>query len=256
MKDKYKYIVGVLAVIIVVALVIHFTKKDDHDVQVGYNKLVQTESVSVAAIEAQIEAIHQEEVAEQLKQQMKEKPSKKEISSYKKLFENSVVMGDSIIEGLLDFNYLYNSSVVCHRGWSVAEAKPMVSQVVKLQPANIFMSFGVNDIPYFNGDAKRYRKEFKKRIEELKKGLPNVKIYINSILPVQDSVIKERLVYKRINQFNQQLQEMCQEIGAVYIDNGPIVKSLSGVYETDGIHMHTKYYPHWLKNMAEKAGLI
>lgn len=44
-------------------------------------------------------------------------------------------------------------------------------------------------------------------------------------------------------------------MGLTFIDNSFILESGENMYEPDGEHVVMAYYPKWLTNMAETAGL-
>ena len=55
---------------------------------------------------------------------------------------------------------------------------------------------------------------------------------------------------------NEGLIKLCQEMGCTFIDNSTIVTDSSeNLYEPDGEHVIQDYYPKWLTNMAQIAGL-
>ena len=86
-------------------------------------------------------------------------------------------------------------------------------------------------------------------LQEIEKALPDTEIYINSILPVQSKVIEENSDYGNIPEFNERLARLCEEEGAVFIDNTNLVKD--EYYTADGIHMSPDYYPGWVDHMAD-----
>ena len=56
--------------------------------------------------------------------------------------------------------------------------------------------------------------------------------------------------------YNEGLIKLCQETGCTFIDNSTIVTDSSeNLYEPDGEHVIQDYYPKWLTNMAQIAGL-
>ena len=56
--------------------------------------------------------------------------------------------------------------------------------------------------------------------------------------------------------YNEGLIKLCQEMGCTFIDNSTIVTDSSeNLYEPDGEHVIQDYYPKWLTNMAQIAGL-
>ena len=112
------------------------------------------------------------------------------------------------------------------------------------------MSFGANDLEIYNGNADAYRV----KIELIQKSLPNTPIYINSILPIEQSAINASPALAYYDSFNQALKAFCEETGCTFIDDTFLVDE--SMYEPDGEHMVYNYYPKWLTYMAERAGLV
>ena len=90
-------------------------------------------------------------------------------------------------------------------------------------------------------------------IRDLKKSLPDTKIYVNSILPTAQIAIDQNSVYAKIPEFNQKLKKLCEKEKVTFIDNTELVKQ--EYYAGDGIHMSTGYYKEWVNHMAEVAEL-
>lgn len=177
------------------------------------------------------------------------------ISYFQSCFENSIVIGDSITEGLVSYRYLTDAMVIHKIGASLLSSDSMFQQAKALQPKAIFFSFGMNDTGYFNGEGKLFAKKYKEIIVDFKAKSPSTEIYINSILPPSDEAIRNHPSYGNYKDFNKHLQLLCSDLKITYIDNTQFLVENPQFYAGDGIHVSPKYYPLWLNNMIEKAGL-
>lgn len=173
----------------------------------------------------------------------------------KALFTGTVIMGDSITEGLLDYEILDKEIVIAKKGMTAGAASDEIQTAITLSPKAVFIAIGMNDLEYYRGDGGRYKKAYEARIQELRDALPDVPIYINCILPIQQKAIDKKPVYGNVDAFNQELQDMCNELGLTYIDNAGLLDGLENIYQKDGIHVKKPYYHLWLEHMAETAGL-
>lgn len=173
--------------------------------------------------------------------------------SMKARFSNALVLGDSITEGFVEYDFLRESSVIAELGMKVTDVTEKLDTIRTLNPQTVFLSYGMNDIAVTGGDAKVFKENYKEVLEDIKEILPGAAIYINSIFPVQQMKIDESPVYGSLDTFNQTLRELAEEEGVTFIDNTEIVKE--EYYEPDGVHMTSEIYPLWLVNMAEVAGL-
>lgn len=176
------------------------------------------------------------------------------ISYYQSCFENSIVIGDSITEGLVAYKYLTEDMVIHKIGASLISSDELFEKASSLQPKAIFFSFGMNDTGYFNGDGKLFAKKYKEIISAFKSKSPDTKIYINCILPPNNDAINNHPSYGNYKDYNDNLQLLCDELKITFIDNSIYLTENPQFYAGDGIHVSAKYYPLWLDNMIEKAG--
>lgn len=144
------------------------------------------------------------------------------------------------------------------RGTGVSEAadnkiEEHLAKAEELKPQVLFLAYGMNDIEATRGDAKAFAKTYKAVLDRLKESLPDTRIYVNSILPVKQSVIDENEWYGNIGEYNKALEALCEKEDVTFIDNGSLVKE--EYYTEDGIHMQPDYYTEWVNHMAEVAGL-
>mgnify|MGYP002230555209 CR=1 FL=1 len=114
----------------------------------------------------------------------------------------------------------------------------------------IFLSFGANDLEIYNGDSSAFIDAYRVKVKQIQNALPDTAIYINSILPIQQSAIDQSPALAYYDSFNQALRDFCDEMGCTFIDDTFLVDE--SMYEPDGEHMVYNYYPKWLTYMAER----
>ena len=117
-----------------------------------------------------------------------------------------------------------------------------------------FLAFGANDLEIYNGDSSAFIDAYRVKVKQIQNALPDTAIYINSILPIQQSAIDQNPALAYYDSFNQALRDFCDEMGCTFIDDTFLVDE--SMYEPDGEHMVYNYYPKWLTYMAERAGLV
>lgn len=172
----------------------------------------------------------------------------------KSRFSTSVVMGDSITKALEDYNLLNGTSVVAKNGINLKHVEPELEQAVALNPEHIFLSYGMNDLEYLWGDPEKFESLYEQVIQTLREQLPDTKIYINSVLPIQQKAIEKKPLYGNVDAYNEALKDLCGRLDVTFIDNGFLMEQ-EDIYQEDGIHPRVPYYSQWLEHMAEKAGL-
>ncbi len=219
------------------------------DLTKGIEALKRMEEVDAAENDVQIQVL---EEAEQAADEAWANRSPEE------KFVDAMILGDSIAEGLDDYDILPRSCVTAESdtGVCVSEVSMIenhVSYAIERSPKVLFLSYGLNDIEAASGDADVFIKAYRKVLDQLKEQLPDTKIYINSILPVRKTVVEEDEQYEMIPQYNKELMALCEEEQIVFIDNTSFVKDED--YQEDGIHVTEDYYTDWVDRMAETAEL-
>lgn len=173
--------------------------------------------------------------------------------SMKARFANALVLGDSITEGFVEYDFLRESSVIAELGMKVTDVTEKLDTIRTLNPQTVFLSYGMNDIAATEGDAESFKQNYKEVLKNLREVLPEAVIYINSIFPVQQVKIDESPEYAALEPYNQALREVGVEEGVTFIDNTGLIKE--EYYQPDGVHLAPEIYPLWLENMAEVANL-
>ena len=174
----------------------------------------------------------------------------------KQIYQGSVIVGDSITESIVEYGYLDTDVVIGQLGLRIDDADEQLAAAISLKPQNLFLAFGTNDLELYEGNAQGFADAYRKQLEMLQSALPDTAIYINSILPVQQSAIDETPSLGYYPEFNQALEDLCQQMGCTFIDNTFLVDGRDDMYEPDGEHVIADYYPLWLTYMAETAGLV
>lgn len=173
---------------------------------------------------------------------------------FNKIFEESVIMGDSRGEGLTEYEILSPASVVAYKGRTVVEAKNDIDTVVDLAPRNIFLTYGMNDLQMFS-NSKDFIDKYTELIKEVKLKLPNSKIYVTSIIPTNQEAMDKQPKFKHVYSFNEALKDMCKNLNIEFIDVNDSITLENNLYEPDGIHFKPNFYKGYLNILKEKANL-
>lgn len=179
----------------------------------------------------------------------------KEVNKYNKLFKNSVIVGDSLTEGISAYGYLGEDRVFSKIGGSIMKNGDMFDLAAKTYPKYAFFSFGMNDIGMFSGDYDKFIEEYTSLLKKFQKTSPKTKIYINSISTPSDTAISNEPILKNYKDFNKAIKKMCKKMKLEYIDTTQLFKEHPDLYAGDGIHANPSYYPLWLDLMIKKAGI-
>ncbi len=178
----------------------------------------------------------------------------KDNANFEKVFDDSVIMGDSRGEGLTEYGFLSPSSVVAYKGRNVIQAKGDVSEVVNLSPSNVFLTYGMNDLQLFS-NSKDFINNYEILIKDIERKLPSSKIYVTSIIPTTQAAMEKEHSFKNVYSFNKALEGMCKALNVEFIDVNDSVNSKSNLYAPDGIHFSPKFYNGYLNMLKIKTNL-
>lgn len=245
-NNGVKYMIIIAAVIAVVFLAIKFWPDSDDSTQVsaavqpGVAYLKTLEARNVTDIENQIKQVERQERYEAY--------ANGDISIYER-FADTIIMGDSRAEGLIDYEILDPRNVICERGDTIYAIEDHISELINFNPEYLFLTYGMNDLLYHAGDSQLFKSRYKEILSNLQTQLPNTTIVLNSILPVEEFALEQNQYFGYWQDFNQAVEELAQEDGYLYVDNTEIAYAHEELYESDGIHVQYSFYEYWLTNM-------
>ena len=170
-------------------------------------------------------------------------------------FSGSLVIGDSIAEGLLAYGVLNEAECIGVRGLRIDQLDQYIDEIARRSPAVLFLEFGMNDLEYWQGNAEQFARVYQEKLDMLISRFPQMRIYVNSVLPISQQAIAQTPANGSWSAYNVSLSALCAQKGVTYIDNGSILLSLAQPFEQDGIHPRPDYYPLWAQHMADSAGL-
>lgn len=165
-----------------------------------------------------------------------------------------VFLGNSITQAG-EWSELFDDKKVINRGISGDVTYGVLNRLPFLlsqKPKKIFLAIGVNDIKRGTSvdDVSRNNERIIKVITER---APHTKLYVQSILPVNEGMLADiysKITNDRINKVNQKLKELTLKYGCVYIDlHKTDLKSADGQLKnelsTDGLHLQPIAYIIW-----------
>ncbi|MGL4989706.1 MAG: GDSL-type esterase/lipase family protein [Sarcina sp.] len=178
-----------------------------------------------------------------------------ENQNFKQIFASSIFVGDSQIQGLQIYDILNSTSVLAKKGNSLtANVSTNLETLKNLTPSNIFIMYGMNDILIYENNISKFITDYKSLITSIQAILPNSNIFINCIMPVGESVLESRPLYKNIPKYNDALAEMCSSINIQFIDSSHIVASNIDLLESDQMHFKPEFYKYWLNYLKIYIG--
>ncbi|MBQ8224070.1 MAG: serine hydrolase [Bacteroides sp.] len=167
-----------------------------------------------------------------------------------------VMLGNSLTEGGKDWNARINSKKkIVNRGIvgdNVQGVYDRLHQILPGKPAKLFLMIGVNDISH-DLTSDSIVKQIRKVVDRIQKESPATKLYIQSLLPFDESVGRYKRLTGKTNmvpEINAMLEAMTKEKKLTYINLFPLFNEkgtnvLRKGLSSDGLHLNDEGYKIW-----------
>src|SRR5690606_26696224 len=138
--------------------------------------------------------------------------------------------------------------------------KARIADVVRSGPKKIFLMMGINDVGRGLPIAWTLR-NYEDIILIIQKASPGTKIYLQSTLPLNESVLKyDYLLGKEdlVRELNKGIETLAEKYNLVYVNLKEALADdyvLKEEYTMDGIHVNTDAYICWVNYLKEKKYL-
>lgn len=174
-----------------------------------------------------------------------------------------IFLGNSITAGvnwneLLDCNQAKNRGISGDTTFGILER---LDEVTEGKPEKVFLLIGINDIARNYPDAI-ILKNYERIIGQIKKESPDTDIFIQTILPVNNTFDRYPNHYNKdehILHINKKLREIAKKESVELVDLHPYFldenKRLKTSFTEEGLHLNAAAYRHWaeiLKPYLEK----
>lgn len=255
--QKRKFIPVAIILLVLILFLIFFaanagspapetTETSTHE---GITYLKALEAQDPGPVENTIKAYYQQKLIKQREARLAQLENG-EVSVWS-LFEDYVLLGDSRTMGFDFYEYLDKDRVIAEKGDSILSIREHIPEIVKMNPSYLFISYGANDIGSgMWASAEEYAADLAAIIQELRAELPDVTVFVNSILLAYEPAYSNSSSWYDIPEYNSALSQMCSTLtNCHYIDNTSICETYSHLYESDGIHVMATFYSHWAANM-------
>ena len=179
---------------------------------------------------------------------------------YDSFFDQSCMVGNSLVEGFRNWAGMNNLRCVFHTGATVSNAIGNIDLApITLNPSgyydNIYLMFGLNEI---GTDVNSFVQGYKKLVDFIRQYQPTANIICISVTPVMKQVDEdpnEVQSMDRIRNFNAALQEFCVDQNCWYLDIYNLLLDQDGylskdyAYIGDGKHFEKSGYVAWANYM-------
>lgn len=135
--------------------------------------------------------------------------------------------------------------------------KARIEDAVKSQPKKIFLMMGINDVGR-NLPTEWSLRNYEEVILKIQKNSPKTKIYIQSVLPLNEKLSPYEYHKGRESKviaLTEGVKKLADKYNLTYVDLREIFADgyvLKAEYTTDGIHINTQGYIDWVKYLKDK----
>ena len=167
-----------------------------------------------------------------------------------------IMLGDSITdEGewteLLGLN-VKNRGI---SGDTIERILHRLDTILESKPKQIFLMIGINDLINDGKSVTKILEQYKQLLRNFPENTPNTKVFIQSVLPLNNKVDLYWQDNKNILKLNSGLKKLAKEFNYEYIDIFSLLldseNQLDAQYTVDGLHLNGQAYLIW-KAVIEK----
>lgn len=177
-------------------------------------------------------------------------------TTYRKIFKDVYIVGDSLMNGLEAYNILNSNHLVTQVSASLYHLDSNINKIIKMNPPVLILHYGVNMISTDRKYLNNYITMYTSLISKLQKALPDTRIIVSGIFPVDRSVATAKR-FGMINEYNKNLTDMCKKLDIEYMDSSSVLKAHPECYGGDGIHLSKAFYEkYWLRFIIKEMGIV
>lgn len=167
-----------------------------------------------------------------------------------------IFLGDSLTD-LCEWSEIFRNEQIKNRGICGDTTDGIlnrISNIVESKPKKLFIMIGINDLNQ-GVSAEDVVNNYKTMLETFKNQIPNLQIFVQSLLPVNNQLFINREANEKIVVLNSRLKEITALLSFQYIDLFADFldknNQLDQQYTSDGIHLNGQGYLVW-KAIIEK----
>lgn len=187
-------------------------------------------------------------------------------------FADAVFVGDSRTDGLRLYSGIKGCSFISYKGLSVFNITSKecidtedgkvtaLTALGRQQWAKVYLMLGVNELGY---GSESFRTAFTSLVEEIKAIQPDATLYVQTILPVNEAIAKNKGISSSINNervklFNGIIEEVVGSQGAALVDVAANFwteeGNMAAENTSDGVHLTRQGYVSWYEYLKCHTG--
>lgn len=160
-----------------------------------------------------------------------------------------IFLGDSLTD-LCEWSELFSNNRIKNRGIcgdTTDGVLNRITNIIESQPQKLFMMIGINDLNQ-GVSVEDVANNYQLIVETLKDQIPDVKIFVQSLLPINNQ-LRNNDVNQQIIYLNNKLQKLSQDGCSRYVNLFSAFldanNQLDIQYTSDGVHLNGQGYLIW-----------
>lgn len=165
-----------------------------------------------------------------------------------------VFFGNSITRGG-DFQDYFTDVKTCNLGYPGDNMDGMmlrIGQIKAVNPEKVFVMAGINGLQYQTEEV--FERKYLRMVDSIISAVPEAKVYLQSILPVNHSMSNVYASSDKIQKANERISGIATRSKCVYVDlwslyevDGEMPKELT----RDGVHLYPEAYERWIEEIRK-----
>ncbi len=181
---------------------------------------------------------------------------KKGKTTYRKVFKDVYIVGDSLMNGLEAYGILNSNHLITQVSASLYHLDDNIGRIVKANPSVLILHYGVNMIAVGDKYLNNFTSMYTRLIKELKKELPDTRIIISGLFPVDRDIASAKR-FGQIGAYNKALKAMCEKLDVEFLNSSSVFKAHPECYGSDGIHLSKAFYDkYWLRFLIKELEIV
>lgn len=170
----------------------------------------------------------------------------------------TIFLGDSLILNGMWAEVLDNPNIINRGigGDTTNGISKRFDEIITLQPKQLFVMMGINDLGV-GKNPKEILTNYEGILSRAIKDIPNVEIFIHSVLPINNDMNKSNIDNSNVIEVNKGLKELSKKLEITFINIHPLFSdvenSLMPEMTWDGIHLSAKGYMTWKSEIEDKV---
>ncbi len=231
----------------------------DEDVSKGYSVIESLSDFDVKKAESNVRQAQKKRddptgKAEKVRKVLND--LKKGKTTYRKVLRDVYIVGDSLMNGLEAYDILNSNHLITQVSASLYHLDSNVKKIIKMNPPVLILHYGINMIAVGDKYLDNFISMYTRIIKELKKSLPDTRIVISGLFPV-DREIASAKRFGEIGDYNKALKSMCKDLEVEFLNSSSVLKAHPECYGSDGIHLSKAFYDkYWLRFLIKELEIV